>query len=781
MTGDIKKCGRIFLMKLFTLVFLILIGPNPSISQDFFSQRIRGRVFDSIGLPVSGARISIKMRSGENSNCKTNQDGKFECRVNPNENFVLFVKADGFTILRRNFNDTQDLNEEFEFSLSPEVARGTVVVTAGRTESLANETPWSVVSLTRKELESTASPALDDALRQTVGFSLFRRSNSRNANPTSQGTSLRGVNSSGASRTLILFDDVPVNDPFGGWVQWSRLPSIGVGRIEVLRGGSSSLYGSDSIAGTIIVVPRGTSKADDEIVSAEFYGGTQKTLSGSTFLGITRSGWAGDITASSFQTMGYRIVEKSQGGAVDDFANSRSDNFSGRITRNFDDVGNIFLRATYFGESRNNGTPVQMNRTHSRQLAFGGDFDISRAVKGISPRLMDSKIRFRMYGGRQVFDQTFSAVGSDRNSENLVRVQRVPSQSLGISVQFSTVHKNHALLSGAELTEVRGSSDETGFFGGFASTALGSGGRETASAIYFQDFIRLGERAVFVGNLRYDSWENRRALTSTRRFATNSTTTTVFQDRGQTAWSPGVSLLHRPTRRISLYLNASRSFRAPTLNELYRGFRVGDVITEPNEDLTAERANSYEGGMIFSARQTFFRGNLYRTDISDSIANITISNTPALFLRQRQNAGKIQIHGFEFEAEKRILDFRFSFGYLLAAARFAEFPSNIEIEGLRIPQVPVHQYTFQANYGNSNGLSLSLQGRGSAGQFEDDTNTFRLESYFQLDAFAAKRLNPKLQMFAGIENAFNSRYSVGKTPVRTISSPVNVRVGIRWN
>ncbi len=205
------------------------------------------------------------------------------------------------------------------------------------------------------------------------------------------------------------------------------------------------------------------------------------------------------------------------------------------------------------------------------------------------------------------------------------------------------------------------------------------------------------------------------------------------------------------------------------------------MITEPNEDLTAERANSYEGGMIFSTRQTFFRGNLYRTDIWDSIANITISNTPALILRQRQNAGKIQIRGFEFEAEKRILDFRFSFGYLLAAARFAEFPSNIEIEGLRIPQVPVHQYTFQANYGNSNGLSLSLQGRGSAGQFEDDTNTFRLESYFQLDAFAAKRLNPKLQMFAGIENAFNSRYSVGKTPVRTISSPVNVRVGIRWN
>ena len=60
-----------------------------------------------------------------------------------------------------------------------------------------------------------------------VGFSLFRRSGSRYANPTSQGVSLRGLGASGARRALVLVDGLPLNDPFGGWVYWARVPRLG--------------------------------------------------------------------------------------------------------------------------------------------------------------------------------------------------------------------------------------------------------------------------------------------------------------------------------------------------------------------------------------------------------------------------------------------------------------------------------------------------------------------------------------------------------------------------
>jgi outer membrane receptor protein involved in Fe transport len=156
-----------------------------------------------------------------------------------------------------------------------------------------------------------------------------------------------------------------------------------------------------------------------------------------------------------------------------------------------------------------------------------------------------------------------------------------------------------------------------------------------------------------------------------------------------------------------------------------------------------------------------------------------LSVTPNLITRQRQNAGKTRAAGVEIEAETRIKDFRFSLGYLLSDSRVAEFPANQALENLLVPQVARHQFTFQTNYSLKQ-WSFALQGRASSAQFDDDLNTLRLEPYFQLDAFAARKFKENLQIFFAVENVFNSRYSVGKTPVRTVSSPINFRIGIRW-
>jgi len=97
-----------------------------------------------------------------------------------------------------------------------------------------------------------------------------------------------------------------------------------------------------------------------------------------------------------------------------------------------------------------------------------------------------------------------------------------------------------------------------------------------------------------------------------------------------------------------------------------------------------------------------------------------------------------------------------------------------------IPQVPRHQFTFQARYSRSK-WTLAVQGRASSEQFDDDLNQFRLEPYAQVDVFVARKMSEKLQIYAAVENIFNSQYSVGKTPIRTVSSPTNFRLGFRWN
>lgn len=669
--------------------------------------------------------------------------------------FILFVTS--------NFSQTP--------TPTPNI-REEVVITANRTETRLEETPASIVTLSNQEVKRNASPVIDDILRQTVGFSLFRRSNSRNANPTTQGASFRGTGSSGASRSLVLLEGVPLNDSFGGWILWNRMPTIAIERVEVLRGGASSLYGSSALSGTINVIPR--KSAEKFTFSAEVFGGMQKTLSGSTFFGFKQNDWTLDFVASNFQTKGYKIIDEAQRGSADQFAGSKNSNFSGRIARNFKTLGEIFIKPSYFGEVRSNGTGLQTNRTHLRQFVIGGNKIFSNQQSAIR----NPQLRWLFYGGTQVYDQIFSTVSADRNSESLNRIQRVPSQNFGFSSQFSTVFKNQTFLVGFEAKEVRGASNEIAVANNRATSLIGSGGRERTYAVYFQDFAKIG-KFVLVGNLRFDNWQNFRALSATRTLLTNLAVTNIFPGRSQNAFSPQISLLYPLPKNFAFFATVSRSFRAPSLNELYRAFRVGNVLTLANENLKAEKATNLESGLSYSKKNIYLRGNFFWTEVSNPVSNVTLSQTVSLITRQRQNAGKTRSSGIELENETRWKNFTFSIGYLFADSIIAEFPANPILENLRIPQTSWHQLTFQTRYAKKD-WSFAFQGRAASKQFDDDLNTFELEPYFQLDAFAARKFKENLQIFIGLENIFNSRYSIGKTPIRTISSPFNLRIGFRW-
>ncbi|MEO8073678.1 MAG: TonB-dependent receptor [Acidobacteriota bacterium] len=735
---------------------------------------MHGNIYDSSGLPISTANVKIVFASGKESLCSQDNKGGFVCEVILNENFTLVIRAQGFSILQQNYELSQDFSEVKKFTLLPASINEKVVVTANRTETRLNETAASIVTLSAEEIKTTAAPTIDDKLRQVAGFSLFRRSGSRYANPTSQGVSLRGAGASGASRSLVLFDGVPLNDVFGGWILWNRVAPIAVESIEVLRGGASSLYGSDSLSGTINIIPRRT--REKYIFSGEIYGGTQDTFSTSTFFGFSKKNWTADFTASHFQTKGYILTDETQRGAVDSFAGSRNINLSARIAKKFNDKTNLFFKTSYFGESRTNGTSLQRNRTHLREFIFGGD----SLVQGSKFKVQSLSFNWRFYGGTQVYDQTFSAVGADRNSESLTRLQRVPAQNIGFSGQVSGVFlENQTFVAGVEAREARGTSDEIGYFNSRATSASSAGGRERTFGFFVQDFARIGRKFVLAGSLRFDDWRNFRASSTMRTLAIRETLIVNFPDRSENAFSPQISALYQVTNNLSIFALASKSFRAPTLNELYRGFRVGNVITGANENLRAEKAANFETGAGFNRKKFYLRGNFFLTEISQPIANITLSVTPNLITRQRQNAGKTRAVGAEIEAETRFRNFGFSAGYLLTDSRVVQFPSNQNLENLFVPQVARHQFTFQTNYSKNN-WTLAFQGRASSKQFDDDLNLFRLEPYLQLDAYAARRFKENLQVFAAIENIFNSRYSIAKTPVRSVSSPINLRVGIRW-
>lgn len=369
--------------------------------------------------------------------------------------------------------------------LSQVAASESIVVTATRTETRIADTPGSVVILSKKTLDSTAALTIDDALRQVPGFTLFRRAGSRVANPTTQGVSLRGVGAGGASRALVLDAGVPLNDPFGGWIYWGRVPREALQRVEVLRGGASDLYGSSAMGGVVQFIRR-----TGPGVSARISAGSEQTGDSSAFAGFGRGGWNGSIAADARTTDGYVLVRPDQRGSVDVNADSRHTNIEATIRH-----GSAFFRAAHYREARSNGTPLQQNDTTIRQLSIGSDGKLGRGL-----------VTLRAYVSNQSYFQTFSSVAAGRNSERLTTEQRVPSHGSGGNAQWTrTVGNRHVVVAGAELRAAGGRSDERRFTAN-GPISVTAGGRQETVAVYIEDLFAVTPSLSITAGARADGW-----------------------------------------------------------------------------------------------------------------------------------------------------------------------------------------------------------------------------------------------------------------------------------
>jgi outer membrane receptor protein involved in Fe transport len=752
------------------LLMTILCAAVQSIAATQVSKKVEGIVTDQNGAPISGAEVTI---SGQTSLTRTTDgEGRFVFDVT-SDSAMLTVHARGFEAASKVWNAADQDSARLKIVMSAERLSEQITVTASRTEARVSDTAASVAVLSREDLSTTSALTIDDALRQVPGFSLLRRSGSRTANPTSQGVSFRGVGPSGASRAVVISDGIPINDPFGGWVFWGRVPRESLSRIEVVQGGSSSLYGSDALGGVVNLISR---DSRESALSFETSYGNEQTPDFSFFSGGRLFQWGALLSVEAFHTDGYVLVDEDERGLVDTKAGSEHFTVDLTLERLIADKGRVFLRGALFDESRENGTPQQTNSTYIRQLSAGTDLQYPRVGSFLA----------RAFVFTEVYNQTFSAVAADRNSEALNRSQRVPAQQVGGLAQWSRpAGSRQILVAGFDAREVRGASDELAIAAGRVTSAVGSGGRERVFGVFGQDLIRITPRWLLTLGVRGDRWRNFDALSTSRPFPAGApVTTTFFPDRVETAFSPRMSILHKVTDNFSVMVSGYRAFRAPTLNELYRSFRVGNVLTLSNDKLRAERLTGGEAGASYAAfgRKLNVRGTFFWSEIVRPVANVTLTVTPALITRQRQNLGRTRSRGFEIEAEGRITNsITVSGGYQFLDATVLQFPANAALEGLWIPQVPRHLLTFQARYANPRLLTVAFQGRASGKQFDDDLNLFELDPYFTLDAFASRSLGHGIEVFGAFENLTGERYDVGRTPIRTLGPPFLARAGVKFH
>jgi outer membrane receptor protein involved in Fe transport len=663
--------------------------------------------------------------------------------------------------------------------LEPASIAEQVTVTAGRRELRGADAPGAASMLTAADLLSAAALEPDDALRQeTPGFTLFRRSSSRTSNPTTQGVTMRGLSASGASRTLVLAGGVPLNDPFGGWVYWGRVPQAAIERIEVVRGGLSDLYGADAVGGVIHIVPfdatRTSARASVEagqldtnrlsMFAGTAFGpgsGAGRGLGGGSGVGSAAGAgsgkpmWRLNAAVERLSTEGAPIVAEDARGPIDTPAGVTHSTMFASLGMHPTNGPSVVVRGQLFGEDRENGTPLQTNDTNQRQIAARGQGDAWQGSWQAS-----------VYRSSQGYDQSFSAVGAGRASESLTSRQRVPADTVGGSAEWFRTFSRMVVLGGAETRHVQGVTTETRFVNGVAQNPTSAGGEQQTVAGFTQVTIDAAPRLSIVGGLRVDHWENK------GEFSGNSQSLTPV--------SPRVAASFRAADDLTVRGTVYRAFRTPTLNELYRNFRAGDALTQANENLEAEMLTGTEASVLWTPGANTVRGTLFFSNLDDAIANVTLTVTPTLTTRQRQNAGSVNARGFELEVERRLTPQLAVSGMLtMTRSRFGGGGKLPELEGLDVPQVPRYSGGVSMRYVDPKWVTATLQVRAIGSQFEDDRNTLEIGKTGIVDFFASRQLARSVHVFTAIENLFDAEVPVGRLPVPTVGLPRAARFGVR--
>jgi outer membrane cobalamin receptor len=595
---------------------------------------------------------------------------------------------------------------------------------------LSSETPAAITTLGAQQLQLIPGAELDDRLRQIPGFSLFRRSSSVVANPTTQGVSLRATGSTGASRTLVLWDSIPINDPFGGWVYWDRIDPSYIDRVEVERGASTSVFGDRAMGGTVSLF---SPTEQQDHLFAQILRGSEGTADVAAGYSNLWGHWGLSVHSRAFTTDGYYITPNSIRGNADNKANVRF--AAGDMHLDYLGAHDRFsLHFDALAEERHNGTQLTHNSTGLGTL--GASYTHSWT---------NDQVSVIVFHTQEQFHSTFSSVSANRNTEALTSKQTVPVLDTGGAAYWQHHAKRWNTIVGTDADHVDGTSFDYSY-----STRLltPNGGTLFEHGVFGQGDIAVGPVRFFAGIRQQFTGQH-----------------------GETFVSPNAGAAFG-VRRFRFRASGYRSFRAPTLNELYRPFRVGNAQTLANAALVPESLTGVEAGFDWSGETTHISFTAFRNELGNLIDNATLSTSPTLILRQRQNFPSALSRGLEASINRQWSHWRAEAGYMYADARLST--------GQRIPQVPKQQGTAQLSF-NAKSTRFSGGLRVFGLIFDDDLNQFLMPGFASVGVSAEQKLTKSLSAVVSVDNLLDRTYLVALTPNPNIGQPQMWRVGLKWS
>ena len=615
------------------------------------------------------------------------------------------------------------------------------------------------------EIAMDSSQTVENALRDVPGLQQFRRSDARSANPTSQGVTLRGLGGNASSRALLILDGVPQADPFGGWIAWPGYDALALGSARITRGGGSVTDGQGAISGTIELF---SDNVGDLIELGAAYG-SRNSVDADLLFGRELGQGQLTISANYARGDGFIPIIEGQRGTVDRPAEYEQAGLAVRFVAPLSDNVELQSNVRAFTDDRERGFAFSENHND------GADASIR-----LVDRTSDWQWSALAYLQIRNFDVSFGGVADDRNSVSRVFEQfNVPSTGLGARFEVRPpVGDDVELRIGGDWRRTEGTTNENFFFADNDTPrrSRSAGGSTATYGGFIEASVQASDALVLTAGGRIDFWsiDNgfRKEIELINPFPGSVRTDEQFVNRSGSEFTGRGGFAYDATDQVTLRGAAYLGWRLPTLNELFRPFRVGADATAANELLEPERVKGAELGLDWESGIAKLGFTAFYNVLDNAVANVTLNNGPGVFpgvgfvgadgtYSQRQNLEAIESRGIEIDAEFDLgemadgLTFRAAYSYV--DAKVNGIGDAALIDGLRPAQVPRHNASGSIRWEGDNGTGASLSARYIGQQFEDDVNILSLADAFTIDGRMALAVNDRLLVETRVENLLDAR------------------------
>jgi outer membrane receptor protein involved in Fe transport len=667
-----------------------------------------------------------------------------------------------------------------------------VVVTASRSPEQLTKVPASVSVITAARIRDTPAQGLDDVLQLTPGMTLDMIGPDV-GHPTSYNESMRGLPTT-ETRMLVLMDGVPVNDPFFGYIQWNRIPLDNIERVEVVRGGGSPLWGNTAMGGVVNVISR-TPKTPE--LDLDVAGGSYGTYRASGYgaypvndkitlsLNAAFSGTSGYQTTPASWTSFGTMMLRSPVFTPTSF-NARNIGLRGDFAPTSDLTG--FVVINYHGNNQVLSTPIgadsQSTWTYSGQVrktfANGGAItaaafhDDSNFVTN-NPHLLTFTTEFDSNVHRTPVTDTGGSLAWSQDLSGILS-----SYTLGMDAHY---------ISG---------SDFANYFlpsGQLAAPTIVGGGKQIFIGGFAQVRLAPVARLEILGSVRYQYYRNFDGID------TFPPAIGAIPASDKTSFDPRVNVRYALTDNFALRGAYYRSFRAPTLDQLYRTFADTTAgIFEGNPFLKPETLEGGEVGLDFNRPRFRSQLTFYSTTITNLITqrNLVPAEFPTslgvacgfdpatstfLTCTRNINAASAIARGIEAEADWDIgSGFTAGLAYTYTDSHYTSDPEDPTAVGERLEGVPMHNVSGQLTYVAATGWRVSTDLRYVSKSFGDAHPADNLvqDAHFVVDLSAAYPITHNLQAYVQIQNLLDRRYianNSGGTPI--LGTPFEALGGFR--